>query len=75
MGVDNCLIEINGPEMPIMDGSSEPFVQIIEEAGVVEQDAAKVWYSIDENIFHYDEAKKSGNGSHACNGIPDHHID
>ena len=37
MGVDNCLIEINGPETPIIDGSSEPFVEIIEEAGVVEQ--------------------------------------
>lgn len=58
MGIDNCLIEINGPEMPIMDGSSEPFVQIIEEAGIVEQDAAKVWYSIDQNIFHYDETKR-----------------
>lgn len=58
MGVDNCLIEINGPEMPIMDGSSEPFVELIEESGVIEQDAAKVWYSIDENIFHYDETKR-----------------
>ncbi len=58
MGVDNCLLEINGPEMPIMDGSSQPFVELIDEAGVVEQDAAKVWYSIDENIYHYDEKKK-----------------
>lgn len=58
MGVDNCLIEINGPEMPIMDGSSQPFVELIEEAGVQEQDAAKVWYSIDDNIYHYDEAKR-----------------
>ena len=58
MGIDNCLMEINGPEMPIMDGSSAPFVELIEEAGVVEQDATKVWYSIDENIFHYDEAKR-----------------
>jgi UDP-3-O-[3-hydroxymyristoyl] N-acetylglucosamine deacetylase / 3-hydroxyacyl-[acyl-carrier-protein] dehydratase len=58
LGVDNCLIEINGPEMPIMDGSSQPFVEIIEKAGVVEQDAAKQWYSIDENIFHYDEKKR-----------------
>jgi hypothetical protein len=33
MGVDNCLIEVNGPEIPIIDGSSEPFVEIIEEAG------------------------------------------
>ena len=39
MGVDNCLIELNGPEIPIIDGSSEPFVEIIEDAGVVEQDA------------------------------------
>jgi UDP-3-O-[3-hydroxymyristoyl] N-acetylglucosamine deacetylase / 3-hydroxyacyl-[acyl-carrier-protein] dehydratase len=58
MGVDNCLIEINGPEMPIMDGSSEPFVELIEEAGVIEQDASKIWYSFDENIYHYDEAKR-----------------
>lgn len=58
MGVDNCLLEINGPEMPIMDGSSQPFVELIEKAGVVEQDAAKVWYSIDENIYYYDEKKR-----------------
>ena len=58
MGVDNCLIEINGPEMPIIDGSSAPFVEIIEDAGVVEQDAAKAWYTIDTNITHYDEVKR-----------------
>ncbi len=58
MGVDNVLIELNAPEVPIMDGSSEPFVELIEEAGVAEQEAAKVWYSIDENIHHYDEAKR-----------------
>ncbi|MBL7727574.1 MAG: bifunctional UDP-3-O-[3-hydroxymyristoyl] N-acetylglucosamine deacetylase/3-hydroxyacyl-ACP dehydratase [Dinghuibacter sp.] len=58
MGIDNCLIEINGPEIPIMDGSSEPFVEAIEESGVIEQDAAKAWYSIDENIYHYDEDKR-----------------
>jgi len=58
MGVDNCLIEINGPEVPIMDGSSKDFVELIESVGVVEQDAAKVWYSIDENIYYYDEAKR-----------------
>lgn len=58
MGVDNCLIELNGPEIPIIDGSSEPFVEIIEEAGIVEQDAAKSWYSIDNNITYYDEKKR-----------------
>ena len=58
MGVDNCLIEINGPEIPIIDGSSEPFVEIIEKAGVLEQDAAKAWYTIDTNISFYDENKR-----------------
>jgi UDP-3-O-[3-hydroxymyristoyl] N-acetylglucosamine deacetylase/3-hydroxyacyl-[acyl-carrier-protein] dehydratase len=58
MGVDNCLIEINGPEIPIIDGSSSPFVALIENAGVVEQDAAKAWYTIDTNISFYDEVKR-----------------
>jgi UDP-3-O-[3-hydroxymyristoyl] N-acetylglucosamine deacetylase/3-hydroxyacyl-[acyl-carrier-protein] dehydratase len=58
MGVDNCLIEINGPEIPIIDGSSGPFVEIIEEAGVLEQDATKAWYTIDTNITLYDEKKR-----------------
>jgi UDP-3-O-[3-hydroxymyristoyl] N-acetylglucosamine deacetylase/3-hydroxyacyl-[acyl-carrier-protein] dehydratase len=58
LGVDNLLIELNGPEIPIMDGSSAPFIEVIEKVGVLEQDAAKAWYSIDENIFHYDEDKR-----------------
>ena len=58
MGIDNCLIELNGPEVPIMDGSSEPFVEMIEKAGVLEQDAAKIWHSLDENILYYDEKKR-----------------
>jgi len=58
MGIDNILLQLNGPEIPIVDGSSEPFIELIEEAGVLEQEAAKSWYSIDENIFHYDEQKR-----------------
>lgn len=58
MGIDNVLISLNGPEIPIMDGSSEPFIELIEEVGVIEQEAAKAWYSLDENIYHYDEAKR-----------------
>lgn len=38
-GIDNVLIELNGPEVPIMDGSAEPFVFLIECAGVRELDA------------------------------------
>ncbi len=40
-GIDNALIELNGPEVPIMDGSAQPFVFLVECAGVVEQDAAR----------------------------------
>lgn len=58
MGIDNCLIEVNGPEIPIIDGSSMPFIEIIEKAGILEQDAAKIWYTIDENIYHYDQEKR-----------------
>lgn len=58
MGIDNCLIEINGPEIPIIDGSSEPFVHIIAEAGVTEQDADKIWYTLDGNIDYCDEEKR-----------------
>ncbi|HEY6082892.1 MAG TPA: bifunctional UDP-3-O-[3-hydroxymyristoyl] N-acetylglucosamine deacetylase/3-hydroxyacyl-ACP dehydratase [Chitinophagaceae bacterium] len=58
MGVDNVLIELNAPEVPIVDGSSQPFIEAIEDAGVQEQDAKKIYYSIDSNIYHYDEQKK-----------------
>src|SRR5262249_53069140 len=41
MGVDNATIEIDGPEVPIMDGSAAPFVDAIEQAGVIELGAAR----------------------------------
>ena len=40
-GVDNLLVEVNGPELPIMDGSAWPFVFLAECAGIVEQDATR----------------------------------
>jgi UDP-3-O-[3-hydroxymyristoyl] N-acetylglucosamine deacetylase/3-hydroxyacyl-[acyl-carrier-protein] dehydratase len=58
VGVDNCLIEINAPEIPIMDGSSSPFIELIEKVGVIEQDAAKIWYTIDTNITFFDDKKR-----------------
>src|SRR6266487_5236687 len=57
MGIDNVLIALNGPEVPIIDGSSGPFVEIIEKAGVEEQDAEKFWYALDQNIVYKDEKK------------------
>lgn len=52
--VDNVLIDLNGPEVPILDGSSSIFVQKISEVGFVEQDADRDFYEIKENI-HYSE--------------------
>jgi UDP-3-O-[3-hydroxymyristoyl] N-acetylglucosamine deacetylase len=44
-GVDNALIELDGPEVPIMDGSSHPFVSMIERIGTVDQDSPRhaIW--------------------------------
>lgn len=41
LGVDNAVVKLDGPEVPVMDGSSEPFVFLIECAGIVEQDAPR----------------------------------
>lgn len=40
-GVDNVLIELNAPEIPIMDGSSLPFIYLLQDAGIVDQKAQK----------------------------------
>ncbi|WP_443633168.1 bifunctional UDP-3-O-[3-hydroxymyristoyl] N-acetylglucosamine deacetylase/3-hydroxyacyl-ACP dehydratase [Candidatus Marifrigoribacter sp. Uisw_064] len=53
--VDNCFIELNASEPPIMDGSSKFFVEILEEAGIVEQDAEREVYVIKEVITYKDE--------------------
>ena len=58
MGIDNVLIEIDGEEVPILDGSSEPFVEALEKTGVQQQHARKIWYEIRENITFTDEDKK-----------------
>ena len=49
-GLDNVTIEIDGPEVPIMDGSSEPFMDMIEQAGIEVQDAPRRLLVIDEVI-------------------------
>lgn len=49
MGIDNCLVEIDSVEPPVADGSSLPFVRLIEEAGILEQDALRKVISIKES--------------------------
>lgn len=56
-GIDNALLEIDGPEMPIIDGSSLPFLEIIEAAGIEEQDAVKQWYDIAEILNYKDSGR------------------
>ena len=58
MQVDNVLIEIDGEEVPILDGSAEPFVAALEKTGTLKQDARKIYYSIEHNITFVDEEKK-----------------
>lgn len=48
--VDNALIEIDGPEIPIMDGSAKLFVEAIENAGFKEQKAEREYFEFDENL-------------------------
>jgi UDP-3-O-[3-hydroxymyristoyl] N-acetylglucosamine deacetylase/3-hydroxyacyl-[acyl-carrier-protein] dehydratase len=56
--IDNALIEINAVEVPILDGSSEPFVEILQKAGIRQQDAPKIYYTLQHNITFTDENKK-----------------
>jgi UDP-3-O-[3-hydroxymyristoyl] N-acetylglucosamine deacetylase len=49
-GVDNCFIELDNMEIPIMDGSSENFVELIERAGTVEQSAPRRFLEIHEKV-------------------------
>lgn len=55
MCVDNCLIEVDGAEMPIMDGSALPFVQALQETGIMEQDAEAEVYVVTEPIEYISE--------------------
>jgi UDP-3-O-[3-hydroxymyristoyl] N-acetylglucosamine deacetylase len=50
LGIDNALIDLDGPEVPIMDGSSASFIFLIESAGIEEQNASKKFLRIKKNI-------------------------
>ncbi|MBQ0116115.1 MAG: bifunctional UDP-3-O-[3-hydroxymyristoyl] N-acetylglucosamine deacetylase/3-hydroxyacyl-ACP dehydratase [Bacteroidales bacterium] len=50
MGIDNCLIEVNAPEMPILDGSAIQYINKIEETGLVGQSAEKEYYVVKQRI-------------------------
>ncbi len=56
--IDNCLIQIDGPEMPIMDGSSIKFIEALEAAEIVEQEAEREYFELKENLTYEDPIKK-----------------
>jgi UDP-3-O-[3-hydroxymyristoyl] N-acetylglucosamine deacetylase/3-hydroxyacyl-[acyl-carrier-protein] dehydratase len=59
LGIDNCLIQVNGPEFPILDGSADMYVKKIQEIGIAEQNAEKDYYIIRHKI----EIKDDNTGS------------
>ncbi|HNJ90223.1 MAG TPA: bifunctional UDP-3-O-[3-hydroxymyristoyl] N-acetylglucosamine deacetylase/3-hydroxyacyl-ACP dehydratase [Chitinophagales bacterium] len=59
MGIDNVLIDLNGPETPIMDGSSKEFIEAIHSVGAVEQEAEREYINIAENITFKDANRKT----------------
>lgn len=55
MGVDNCLMEVNAPEFPILDGSARYYVEEIQKVGLQEQNAAKDFYIVKHKVEVKDE--------------------
>ncbi len=53
-GVDNCQVELDGPEPPVADGSAMPFIELIKEAGILEQDKERAVLHIDREFAIHD---------------------
>ena len=50
LGIDNLIVDVSGPEVPIMDGSASPFVFLLQSAGIREQDAAKKFIRVTRDV-------------------------
>lgn len=70
MGIDNILVEIDGPEVPIMDGSAFPFVEALLEAGIVEQEVDREYFVIEEPIVY-----RSEDGTTEIMALPSDHFE
>ena len=55
LGIDNCLMKVDGPEFPIREGSAKLYVENILRVGIVEQDAEKEYFVVTEPIEYRDE--------------------
>ena len=59
LGIDNCLMKVNGPEFPILDGSARLYVENIVRGGIEEQRVPKHIFEVEERIEYYDEKRGS----------------
>jgi UDP-3-O-[3-hydroxymyristoyl] N-acetylglucosamine deacetylase len=59
LGVDNATIELDGPEVPIMDGSAEPFVELLDRAGLRRQEAPRRYIEILQTVEVVDRDKRA----------------
>jgi len=50
LGIDNIIIEVDAPEIPIMDGSASPFIYLLLDAGIAEQDAPKKFLRVKQTV-------------------------
>jgi len=55
MGIDNVLVEVDGPEAPILDGSSKEYAEAIAITGAVDQDTDRKYFMLKEKVEYYDE--------------------
>lgn len=55
MQLDNTIIELDGPETPILDGSAKEYVEAIQKSGIVEQNAERRYFKLKEKVEYYDE--------------------
>lgn len=65
--IDNILIQLDGPEPPILDGSSIQFVEALQEAGVEEQNALRNYFEINESIYYRDTSRNVEIGAFPLN--------
>ena len=55
MGIDNVLVEVDGPEAPILDGSSKEYAEAIAKTGAVDQETDRKYFMLKEKVEYYDE--------------------
>ncbi|MBD3346031.1 MAG: bifunctional UDP-3-O-[3-hydroxymyristoyl] N-acetylglucosamine deacetylase/3-hydroxyacyl-ACP dehydratase [Chitinivibrionales bacterium] len=58
--IDNCLVEVHSSEIPLMDGSALPYVNLVKEAGIIEQSAEREFLTIEEPLTYVEGEQALG---------------